>query len=83
MEPHTVKIELPEPLGGYVRQLVSRGEFASEGDFLRELVRRDRDLHTAQAVRALVEEGLSSGPATPLTDAELGAIRERIASSRQ
>ena len=58
MEPHTVKIELPEPLGGYVRQLVSRGEFASEGDFLRELVRRDRDLHTAQAVRALVEEAV-------------------------
>lgn len=82
MASHTVSIELPDPLGGYVRDRFAEGEFVSEADNLRELTRRDREMRSARRIRALVDEGLASGPATPLTDAELGVIRQRIGSSR-
>jgi antitoxin ParD1/3/4 len=76
----TVSIDLPEPLGGYVRERVSRGEYASAQDYLRELVRRDRELHATRHIRELVDDGLASGAATPLSEPEIQGIRQRIAS---
>ena len=81
--PTTVSIDLPEPLGGFVRERVTRGEFASEADYLRELVRRDREQHAARRIREWVDEGLASGPATPLTEAEVDGIRQRVAAKRR
>jgi len=84
MDTHTtVSIDLPEPLGGYVRERVSRGEYASEADYLRELVRRDREKHASRRIREFVDEGLASGAAAVLTEAEIQGIRDRVASSRR
>jgi antitoxin ParD1/3/4 len=79
--PTTVSIDLPEPLGGYVRERVSRGEYASQADDLRELVRRDREQHATRRIRELVDDGLASGAATPLTEAEIRGIRQRVAAA--
>lgn len=78
----TVSIDLPEPLGGYVRERASRGGYASEADYLRELVRRDHQQDAARRVRQWVDEGLASGEPSPLTEAEIHGIRLRVASAR-
>ncbi len=49
--------------------------------YLRDLVRQDREWRAAQRLRELIEEGLASGPPTPLTEAEVVRIRERIATA--
>ncbi len=81
MDNSTLSVELPEPLHGYVKERVQRGEFPDEAAYLRDLVRQDRERRAAMRLRELIEEGLASGPPTPLTEAEVARIRERIASA--
>jgi antitoxin ParD1/3/4 len=80
MNPTTLDQVLPEPLRAYVEQRVREGAYADTAEYLRDLVRRDRDEQAAKRLRQLVEEGLVSGPATPLTEAEIADIRARVAS---
>lgn len=80
MEHSTFSLELPEPLHGYVRERIECGEFPDEAAYLRDLVRQDRERRATNRLRELIEEGLASGPATPLTEADVARIRHRIAS---
>ena len=80
MENSTLSVELPEPLHGYVRERVECGEFPDEAAYLRDLVRQDRDRRATDRLRELIAEGLASGPATPLTEADVARVRQRIAS---
>ena len=80
MENSTLSLELPESLHGYVRERVACGEFLDEAAYLRDLVRRDRDRRATNRLRELIAEGLASVPATPLTEADVVRIRQRIAS---
>ena len=58
---------LPELLREYIAERVRSGPFGNTSEYLRDLVRRDQDEQARQRLRALIEEGLSSGPAEPLT----------------
>ena len=73
-------VDLPEPLHGYVKERVTCGEFPDEAAYLRDLVRQDRDRRATNRLRELIAEGLASGPATPLTEADVARMRQRIAS---
>jgi antitoxin ParD1/3/4 len=77
----TVQLELPETLRRFVDERVQRGDYADAGEYLRDLVRRDRETDAAARLRELVREGLASGPATPLNEADIRAIRARIAAA--
>ncbi|MBL8288509.1 MAG: type II toxin-antitoxin system ParD family antitoxin [Rubrivivax sp.] len=75
-----MSVELPEPMLSFVDERVRQGSYADAADYLRDLVKRDREAQAGQRLRELVQEGLDSGPASPLTEAEIDAIRARIAS---
>jgi antitoxin ParD1/3/4 len=77
MESNCLSVELPELLRGYVQERVARGEYASEADFLLDLIRRDREAHAAKRLRELIQEGLESGPARPMTEADWSDLRAR------
>ena len=73
----TMNIALPEPLRAYVAQRVASGDYGNTSEYVRELIRKDQREQRIDLLRALVEQGLSSGPATPDTAAdwdELDAI---------
>lgn len=80
MNPTTLDQALPEPLRTYVEQRVREGAYADTAEYLRDLVRRDREEQAAKRLRQLIGEGLASGPATPLTESEVTEIRARVAS---
>jgi antitoxin ParD1/3/4 len=63
----TMNIALPEPLRAYVAQRVESGEYGNTSEYVRDLIRKDRRDQQIQKLRRLVEDGLSSGPATPDT----------------
>lgn len=48
--------------------------FATASEYIRHLVRVDREL---ERLRSLVEEGLASGPAEPLSRDDFDALRRR------
>jgi antitoxin ParD1/3/4 len=81
METTAIKDLLPDPLRQFVDQRVKEGAYADTSEYLRDLVRRDQEAQAVKRLRELIGEGLASGPATPLTDTDIAAIRQRVASA--
>lgn len=66
----TMNVALTEPMRAYVAQRVSSGEYGNTSEYVRDLIRKDQREQRIQRLRAMVEEGLASGPATADTRAE-------------
>ena len=65
-------IHLPEAREQFVRSLVQGGRYASEAEVIDEALRllEQRDQQSTierQRITSLLEEGLASGPPTPMT----------------
>lgn len=71
----TMNIALPEPLRAYVAQRVESGQYGNTSEYVRDLIRRDQREQRIQRLRALVEDGLASGPATPDTQADWDELK--------
>jgi len=76
----TMNIALPEPLRYYVAERVASGQYGNTSEYVRELIRKDQREQAITRLRSLVEQGLSSGPATPDTPADRDDLR-RLASA--
>ncbi len=79
MSTGTMNIALPDVLRAYVAQRVESGEYGNTSEYVRDLIRKDQREQRIQRLRALVEDGLASGPATADTRddwAELRAIAD-------
>ena len=70
-----MNIALPESLLAYVAQRVATGGHGNTSEYVRELIRKDQREQRIERLHALVEEGLSSGPATPDTQADWTELR--------
>lgn len=71
---------LPPDLESWIATRVADGRFFDAGDYLRELVRRDRaKVEDTAWVRAMVEEGLASG----VIERDAREVLEEIASERR
>jgi antitoxin ParD1/3/4 len=70
----TMNISLPEGL----KALVDARGYGSASEYVRDLIRRDADI---QRFRALIEEGLESGPAVEVDEAFFEELRAEIRTS--
>ena len=68
---------LPPELRSYVDQRVRSGEYGNTSEFLRELIRRDREEQAKRRLRELVAEGLASGPGRALTHKRAAELKAR------
>ena len=68
---------LPEALRGYVDQRVRSGQYGNTSEYIRELIRRDQEEQAKRRLRALIEEGLSSGAGRTLTRKGVADLKER------
>jgi antitoxin ParD1/3/4 len=59
----TMNIALPEAMRAYVAKRVGSRQFGNTSKYVRELIRRDQREPDIARLRAMVEEGLASGPA--------------------
>lgn len=73
----TMNISLNDELKQFVDEQVAVGSFASTSEYLRQLIREQRDL---ARLRALIEDGLNSGPGAPADDAFFRRLRDRAAT---
>lgn len=71
----TMNIALPEPLRYYVAERVASGQYGNTSEYVRDLIRKDQRDQAVTRLRALVEDGLASGPATPDTPADWDGLR--------
>ncbi|MEE4314910.1 MAG: type II toxin-antitoxin system ParD family antitoxin, partial [Desulfofustis sp.] len=65
----TLNISMPDEMRAFIESRVSTGEYQSASDYLRDLIRHDRE----ETERLLVE-GLESGTARPL---DIVTLRKR------
>ena len=71
----TMNISLPDTLKAYVDEQVAGRGFGTSSEYVRELIRGDRD---RQHLRDLLLDGASSAPAAPADRAYLVALRSRV-----
>ena len=72
---HTISIAIPEPVVEYIDAQVAAGEYGNRSEYIRELVRRDQRERAKERLRELIAQGLSSGPAAPMTKADADELR--------
>ena len=70
-----MNISLPDTLKAYVDEQVSGRGFGTSSEYVRELIRRDRD---RQHLRALLLDGAGSAPAAPADKAYFDSLRSRV-----
>jgi len=73
----TMNVSLPNELKSYVDEQVGDGGYGSTSEYVRELIRRDKD---RQHLRRVLIEGATSKPG-PIADASyFTSLRDRIRS---
>ena len=70
----TMNISLPDALKSFVDQQVGSRGYGTSSEYVRELIRRDRD---RQHLRDLLLEGADSAPAATADRACFDRLRER------
>ncbi len=70
-----MNIALPETLRAYVAERVDSGQYGNTSEYVRELIRKDQREQAIARLRAMVEQGLASGPAVPDTQADWDELK--------
>jgi antitoxin ParD1/3/4 len=82
----TMTLSLPDPMKEWIEAETSKGDYASTSDFMRDLVRRERERRersmTLGELRELIAEARTSGPSNQSFE-EIIAEGERLARSRR
>lgn len=71
----TMNISLPDSLKSFVDEQVASRGYGTSSEYVRELIRKDRD---RQQLRALLLEGGGSAPGAPADTAYFDALRARV-----
>jgi antitoxin ParD1/3/4 len=70
----TMTVSLPEALKDYVDEQVAARGFGTSGEYVRELIRRDRD---RQRLRSALLDGAASAPGTAADEAWFDGLRRK------
>ena len=74
----SMNVSLPDPLKHYVKERVSEGEFSNPSDYVRTLIREDRNRRAKERLEELLLEGLDSGEATEMTSSDWDDVRGEV-----
>ena len=71
----TMNISLPDELKQFIDEQVAEHAYGSASEYLRELIRKQRDV---EKLRSMLLEGANSGPGKPVTTDTFRAMREEL-----
>jgi antitoxin ParD1/3/4 len=74
----TMNVSLPEGLKAFVEAEVAARGYGTSSEFVRDLIRREQG---RTQLRALLMDGMGSGPGSEMDEAYFERMRERIRSS--
>ncbi|WP_028325074.1 ribbon-helix-helix domain-containing protein [Desulfatirhabdium butyrativorans] len=74
----TLNVSMPDELMVFIESRISTGEYQSASDYLRDLIRHDRE-----EIDRLLLEGVESGKAMPLDMAALQKKAEALLKERE
>jgi len=76
----TMNISLPDSLKAFVDEQVAGRGFGTSSEYVRELIRKDRDV---QKLRQLLLDGAASELAGPADDAYFDSLRDHVSSPKR
>lgn len=76
----TINISLPDSLKAFVDEQVEGRGFGTSSEYVRELIRKDRDV---QKLRQLLLDGAASELAGPADDAYFDSLRDYVSSPKR
>ena len=71
----TMNISLPDSLKSFVDEQVSQRGYGTSSEYVRELIRKDRD---RLQLRGLLLAGATSAPAAPADASYFDGLRDRV-----
>ncbi len=72
----TMNVSLPDPMKAWVEDRMKDGRFSNTSDYVRHLIRRDRERQEAIAtVQGAIDAGMASGAPEPF---DFAAFRARM-----
>jgi antitoxin ParD1/3/4 len=71
----TMNVSLPDELRSYIAGQIEGGGFGSTSEYVRDLIRQDRD---RQQLRDLLLAGATSGDGPVADDAYFASLRDRV-----
>ena len=74
----TLNVSLPDTLRDFLEERVAQGGYPTASDYLRDLVQEDQRRKAQDRLDALLQEGLDSGPETPMTTQDWDDIRREV-----
>ena len=74
----TMNISVPASVREWIDERVSEGGYGSASEYVRELVRQDRERHAMQRLEQQLLEGVASGPAVPMTTEDWKELRREV-----
>ena len=75
----TMNISLPDSLKGYAKERSLNGSYSNPSDYVRSLIREDKERSETQAqLEVLLHEGLSSGSSIPVNGSYWKEKRARL-----
>lgn len=74
----SINISLPEEMRIYVEEQVASGSYSTTSEYIRQLIRQDRQQKAEKHLEQLLLEGLNSGEATPMTAEDWTEIRQAV-----
>ncbi|GAB4528115.1 MAG: type II toxin-antitoxin system ParD family antitoxin [Pleurocapsa sp.] len=74
----SINISLPEEMRVYVEEQVASGGYSTTSEYIRQLIRQDRQQKAEKQLEQLLLEGLNSGEATPMTAEDWAEIRQAV-----
>jgi antitoxin ParD1/3/4 len=82
----TMTISLPDPMRDWIETRIKQGEYASTSDYMRDLVRRDRERLaqpelTLEDLRRIIVEARASGDSDKSVPEILAAAKARLAQA--
>lgn len=82
----TMTVSLPDQMKDWIEDLTRNGEYASSSDYVRDLVRRDRERRaqelTLDDLRQIIDEARTAAP-SERTVADIFAEAKRRTAARQ
>ncbi len=72
-----MNISLPETLKAFVDEQVTGRGYGTSSEYVRELIRKDRD---RQALRRMLLDGAASAPGAPADAGYFNGLRDQIAA---
>lgn len=74
----TMNISLPDDMKAFVDEQVRARGYMSSSEYIRDLIRKQKDF---EDFRAMIQEGIGSGPAEEAYEERMAAMRARISAA--